>query len=244
MSGPHTAVADGILGARAQLPDVMAKSVAAYAALSSYADTGTVELEAPGTITRSTFTTRFRRPNGDLYLDYQTTGSYYPDTKITLDLSMYRTVVWMLRGQMETYDHSQRTHTIVESGQQAHALLGLGAALNGVSTLVPSLLYPPAKMRSTFFEVEEASDAGFETVANRRCHKITGIAAQYYPSGARTGVRPVTIWIDAGTLLIRKIFEDTPKGYPANSFLRLTVTIDPQVNPALDDAKFKFQVPQ
>ena len=98
-------------------------------------------------------------------------------------------------------------------------------------------------MRSTFFEIEEASDAAFENVGKHRCHKIAGIAAQYYPSGARTGVRPVTVWIDADTLLLRKVFEDTPKGYSLGAYRRVTVTIDPQPNTALDDAKFQFKVP-
>jgi hypothetical protein len=225
------------------LPDVMTKSIAAYAALKTYSDSGTVEVAAPGTIDRAKFTTRFRRPNGDLYLDYQAIGSYQTATKITVDLSMYRTVVWMLKGQMETYDRSLASHNIIEQGSQAHALTGATAATNGVSTLIPSLLYPQAKMRSAFFEIEEASDAGFENVGNRRCHKVIGIAAQYYPSGARTGVRPVTIWIDAETLLLRKVFEDTPKGYPANAYRRVTITIDPQVNTSLDDSTFQFKVP-
>lgn len=225
------------------LPDVMTRSIAAYAGLKTYSDSGTVEIAAPGTIDRAKFTTRFRRPNSDLYLDYQAIGTYHTATKLTVDLSMYRTVVWMLKGQMEMYDRSLATHNVIDAGGQAHALTGATAATNGISTLIPSLLYPQAKMRSTFFEIEEAAEAGFENVGNRRCHKVIGIAAQYYPSGARTGVRPVTVWIDAETLLLRKVFEDTPKGYPANTFHRLTVTIDPQVNIPLDDSKFQFKVP-
>lgn len=225
------------------LPDVMNRSLAAYAALKTYSDSGTVQIEAPGIVDRAKFTTRFRRPNGDLYLDYQAIETFYTETKSTVDLSSYRTVIWMLTGQMETYDRSLQTHNIIDAGGQAQALTGATAATNGISMLVPSLLYPQAKMRSTFFEIEEASDAGFDNVGNRRCHKIQGIAAQYYPSGARTGVRPVTVWIDADTLLLRKVFEDTPKGYTLNAYRRVTVTIDPQANPPLDDAKFQFKVP-
>ena len=36
------------------LPDVMTRSIAAYAALTSYSDTGTVEIAAPGLIDRAT----------------------------------------------------------------------------------------------------------------------------------------------------------------------------------------------
>jgi hypothetical protein len=80
-------------------------------------------------------------------------------------------------------------------------------------------------------------------VSGRRCHKVMGMAAEYYPSGAMTNVRQVTVWIDAETLLVRKVFEDTPKGYPMGSYSRLTVTIDAQANPPLDDSKFQFSVP-
>jgi hypothetical protein len=242
---PHgrvTTVSHDLSAAQA-LPDVMTRSIAAYAALKTYSDSGTVEVESPGMIDRAKFTTYFRRPNGDLYLDYQAIETYYTATKIKVDLNMYRTVIWMLKGQMETYDRSLQTHNIIDAGGQAQALTGATAATNGISRLAPSLLYPQAKMRSTFSEIEEASDAGFENVGKYRCHKITGIAAQYYPSGARTGVRPVTVWIDADTLLLRKVFEDTPKGYGLGAYRRVTVTIDPQPNIALDDAKFQFKVP-
>lgn len=223
--------------------DVMTRSIAAYAALKAYSDNGTVEVESPGMLERAKFTTHFRRPDGDLYLDYQGIETYYTATKSKVDLDMYRTVIWMLKGQMETYDRSLQAHNIIEAGGQAQALTVAIPATNGISTLLPSLLYPQAKMRSTFFEIEEASEAVLDNVGKHRCHRIKGIAAQYYPSGARTGVRPVTLWIDADTLLLRKVFEDTPKGYTLGSYRRVTVTIDPQPNPALDDAKFQFKVP-
>ena len=114
---------------------------------------------------------------------------------------------------------------------------------SGTSILVPSLLYSQSRLPSTILQMEEASVAGVETVADRRCHKVMGIAAAYYPSGARTGVRPVTVWIDAESQLIRKVFEDTPKSHPAGSFSRLTITYDPEANPAIDDSKFTFKVP-
>ena len=57
--------------------------------------------------------------------------------------------------------------------------------------------------------------------------------------GSQTGLG----WIDAETMLVRKVFEDTPKGYPAGSYSRLTVTIEPQANATLDDGKFQFTVP-
>jgi hypothetical protein len=69
-------------------------------------------------------------------------------------------------------------------------------------------------------------------VNGHRCRQIIGMAAQFYPSGQTTNVRQVTVWIDAESLLVRKVFEDTPKGYPMGSYLRVTITVDPQINPS------------
>ena len=46
------------ISSRQALPPILTKSMAAYAALTSYSDTGTAELEGPATVDRSTFTTR------------------------------------------------------------------------------------------------------------------------------------------------------------------------------------------
>ena len=78
---PRPTLAQGV-------PDVMTRSIAAYSALNSYSDSGTVEIASPGMVDRAKFTTRFRRQNGDLYLDYQAIGTYYPETKSTVDMNM------------------------------------------------------------------------------------------------------------------------------------------------------------
>ena len=239
-SEPLTAVRSGSFASQT-LPAVMAKTTAAYAALKTYSDSGTVEVASPGMTDRAKFTTHFRQPDGDLYFDYQPDGTY--NGALRVDMTGYRNVIWMLKGHMEAYEKSSQTHTIIEGGRQASVLTGLSAATRGTSLLIPSLLYPKARLAGTFSQIEEATDTGFEEVASRRCHKVTGIAALYYPSGARTGVRAVTVWIDAETFLIRRVFEDTPKGYPGNTYHRMTVTIDPRVNAPLEDGKFQFKVP-
>jgi outer membrane lipoprotein-sorting protein len=65
-----------------------------------------------------------------------------------------------------------------------------------------------------------------------------------YGSGYVHNVRRVAVWIDSETLMIRKIFQDTPKGMGGGGTrFRFTYTFEPQVNPALDDSRFKFAVP-
>ena len=61
-------------------------------------------------------------------------------------------------------------------------------------------------------------------------------------SGRRNNERAVTVWIDAESRLIRRVFEDA-KGLPGNTFSRLTVTLDPRANPTIEDARFQFKVP-
>lgn len=227
------------------LPDVLAKSIKYYSTLTSYSDTGTVRRESSGTVDDSRFTTHFRRATRDLFFEFQQLTSLTRSTKFSIDMSSYRTVIWMVKGEMQTYDRRTEAHEAVnpEGGGQVRALQNANYASQGVSILIPSLLYSQSRLPSTILQITEATAAGVEDIGGRRCHKITGVAAQFYPSGQRTNVRAVTVWIDSETQLIRRVFEDTPKNYPAGGVSRLTITLQPQANPAIDDAKFQFTVP-
>lgn len=227
------------------LPDVLKNSIAFYSTLTSYADTGTVKGENPGIVADSKFTTYFRRATRDLYFDYQGLTSRNPAYARTTDMTRYRRVIWMFKGEMEMYDYYFQNHEIVaaEGGGQVRTMNNAAYTSRGTSILIPSLLYSKSGLPSTILQVEEAEEAGVEQIAGRRCHKIVGIAAAYFPNGRRTGVRPVTIWIDAESRLIRRVFEDTPKGFSSRSYSRLTITIDPRANPAIEDSRFQFTVP-
>ena len=230
---------------RGALPDVLNRAIAYYATLSSYSDTGTLREEVPGIVNEAKFTTYFRRETRDLYFDFQELTSTNPENRYTIDMTANRTVVWMFKGEMQKYEAKTRTHDVVApaNGGQVRALQALVHATTGASVLIPSLLYSQAKLPGTILQIQEAAVAGIEEVNNRRCHKITGTAALIYPSGQRGNVRPVTLWIDADTQLVRKVSEDTPEGRPAGAFLRFTVTMQPQVNPTLADSQFQFQIP-
>jgi len=91
---------------------------------------------------------------------------------------------------------------------------------------------------------EEAVAAGAETIGSHKCLKVMGIERWRYPSGQVTGVRPVTFWIDAETYLIRKILEDTPKGYARGAISRRIITFEAHANPQLDVNHFRFTVPE
>ena len=111
-----------------------------------------------------------------------------------------RLVIWMVEGAMEKYEFFKtQAHDLVppDNGGQVRALQGAVHATSGVSILIPSLLYLKANLPGTILQIEEAAVAGVEEVNKRRCTKITAVAAAYYPSGQRTSIRPVTLWIDA-----------------------------------------------
>ena len=118
----------------------------------------------------------------------------------------------------------------------------LKTVLVGVSVLVPSLLYTKAGMVSVIQATEEATAGGTENVDGSPCLKVTGIERWRYPSGQVTGVRQVTIWIDARTYLIRKIFQDTPKNMSRGVIARRTTTFRPYGNPSLEASRFHYVV--
>lgn len=220
--------------------DVLARSIALYPTLKSYADTGTVVRETPGgMVERWKFTTYFRQPL-DFRLDFQGVN-WQSGPGAPVDTSYHRMVLWMINGELQAFNQQLRTHETIRN--QVAAMQGATVGTVGTSTLIPSLIFAKANLSGTLRQIQQATNAGFETVNGRRCHKIIGMAGEYYPSGQMTNVRQVTVWIDAETLLVRRVFEDTPKGYPLGSYSRLTVTIEPTANAALEDSKFRFTVP-
>ena len=233
----------GLVAQSSGAGNVLARSIALYPTLTSYADSGTVVLETPGIVDRYKFKTYYRRDSLDFFFDFQ--GVAKQGAGGSLDLSFHRIVLWMVGGELQTFNQYQRTHETIPraSGRQVATVQLAGIGTLGASVLIPSLIFSQARLPGAILQIQQPTDAGVEAIEGRRCHKVTGIAAEYYPSGAVTNVRPVSVWIDAETLLVRKVFEDTPKGSAIGSFHRKTVTIDPQLNPSLDDSRFQFTVP-
>ena len=224
--------------------EALARTYAAYAALNSYADSGTVVDESKGFRDQFTFRTLQTREPRNFLLDFRYAGSVYDNGfKIA---GGARTVIWMQDGHLQTWSSEAQAHEVypADGGRQVEAINGASNATRGVSVLVPSLIYIKANMVSVLQATEEAAAAGTETIGGRKCLKVMGIERWRYPSGQITGVRPITIWIDAETYLIRKILEDTPKGAPRGSLSRRIVTYDPTPNPPIDNGRFGFTVPE
>jgi len=223
--------------------DVLAKMRATYPALTSYADSGTVLNESSGFTDRSTFRTFYTREPSNLFIEFRGVASEYKaGNRIPLNAHI---VLWMENGELQTWSSATQSHETYPraAGQQVNAVKNAGYYTEGVSVLVPSHIYSKSGMASAIHAAEEVEADGFETVNGRKCYRLLGVERWRYPSGKETGVRAITIWIDAETYLIHKVFEDTPKGYPRNEISRRTTTIKPRANPKLDPAQFRFSVP-
>ena len=223
--------------------DVLAKTRAAYAALMSYADSGTVLDEATGFTNRSTFRTLFTRDPRQLLIEYRAVESVYK-SGYRLPIPSHD-VLWMENGDLQTWSSKSQAHETypADGGQQVNALKNAGYSTAGISVLIPSHFYTKSGLASAVHATEEAEADGFETVNGRKCHRILGVERWRYPSGQETGVRAITIWIDAETYLIHKILQDTPRGMPRGSIGRRTTIIKHQANPELEPVQFRFAVP-
>jgi len=224
--------------------DVLARTRAAYAALTSYADSGTVLDEATGFTNHSTFRTLFTRDPRQLLIDYHAIESRDVNG-LSIPLNS-QVVFWMENGDLQTWASRSQSHETypADGGQQVNALKNGGYATAGISLLVPSLLYSKSGLPSPVHATEEAEADGFETVNGRRCFRIRGVERYRYPSGRETGVRAITLWIDAETYLVHKMVQDTPKAMARGTVSRRTTTIRHQANPRLESAQFRFAVPE
>lgn len=236
-------------GARRAAEDLLAKSMAAYGGLTSYADSGTAVREIDGVLNVGHFRTYLRRPPLSFYFEWgrrvQISTKRQADS---LSMPDKRQVFWLVNGELQTYyrDGPSAQHKTYAAGSsnQPSALAAAKVATMETITLIPSLLFRKANLVGPLQEIAEISVAGTEQVGGHICHKLVGIAQSVYPSGAVTNVRPITVWIDAETFLVRKVFTDTPKGWDLNSVSRYTYTLDPVPNPKLDDTRFQFTVPE
>ena len=169
--------------------DVLGKTRAVYAALTSYADSGTVLDEATGFTDRSTFRTLFTRDPRQLLIEYRAVESVNKNG-YRLPLSNHL-VLWMENGDLQTWSSKSQAHETypADGGQQVNALKNAGYFTAGISVLIPSHLYTKSGLPSQVHATEEAEADGFETVSGRRCFRIIGVERWRYPSGKETGCR-------------------------------------------------------
>jgi outer membrane lipoprotein-sorting protein len=215
--------------------DILARSRATYAALRSYADTGTVDVEfgPSGAVIkeRHTFTTYYRAPRL-FYFDFNK------------HQQADRFVVWSDEEAFHTWWRTTGVESTYPKGQGATAFVTAAMPTKNSITQTAPLLFSTAGLVGTLTEFGDASVVGKEAVGGRECHKLVGVARSVYPATQHvTNVRKTTVWIDTETLLVRKIVEDAPRGTPAGTVSRVTTTFQPQANPTLEDSRFQFVPP-
>jgi outer membrane lipoprotein-sorting protein len=216
--------------------DVLARSQAAYAALHSYSDTGSVDLEfgPSGAVVREhhTFKTFFRAPRHFLFDFVKAENA--DRFVVWADDDAFHTW-WQATGVAETYAKGEGGGAFVAGGEPtSHSLMQLAP-----------WLFPQGDLTGPLTEFGGASLAGTEAVNGRQCDKLVGVGKSVYrASGRVVNVRKMTVWIDTQTLLVRRVFEDTAEGSGSGIVNRTTTTFDPQANPTIDDARFRFTPPK
>ena len=215
--------------------DIRAKSRAVYAALKSYADTGTVDVAYGGFAApshdRHTFKTFYRAPRS-FYFDFVKQGN------------TGRLVLWSEADGFHSWGQATGVESVYPKGQGSTAFVTSVSPTSGSVMLIASLLFQTAGLAGTLTEFRDAEEEGIEKVNGRPCHKLVGVAKSVYQTtGHEVNVRKTTVWIDVETLLIRRIFEDTPRGTPSSLVSRITTTFEPHANPTLDDGRFRFTAP-
>jgi len=210
--------------------DVLARSRAMYAGLRSYADTGTVLHEfGVSSKERHTFTTDFNRAPRRFYFDFRKESG---DRFVVFgDADAFHTW-WKATGVQSDYPNPNNVGAFTLSAPTT-----LGAALK-----IPTLLYANAGLPGDFSNLRDMVADGTETLGGRRCDRLVGMAADFYGNTQReVNARKITMWIDAESLLLRKVVEEwTPL---PGQVSRNTTTWEPQANPTIEDSRFRFTKP-
>jgi len=229
ISAIAVAVTAGVLSP-VRADDLLASVRSAYGALHSYADDGSVVVElgvpgAPPLVERARLETRYRAP-GDFYFSYREEAEGGDHLAIWAGAGRYRSW-WSVVGAVE--DHG---------GAGAPAFATADYTSNGAATLVASVLLPALALHTPLTDVAEVSETASETIDGHLCRKLSAATAFHFGAA-----RPLTLWIDVETQLLRRLVLDTPVGSAAGTLDRVTVTLEPRVDPALGDDAFAFVPP-
>ena len=222
-------------GSAQSAAEILEQARAAYAGLSSYSDTGEVRIESAGPGTppweeRHAFATHYRAPRNFRFELTKKNGE--------------QVVVWCDGGDFQSWWSSTRSHQVYPKGKGHMAFGGASYPTRGAVLLIAPLIFPQAGLQGALTGLGEVRLEGTETLAGRRAHRLVGdVGLGYARTGVVTSIRRTTVWIDAETPLVRQVVEDTPTTYPVGAVDRITTTFEPRVDPVLEDAVFRFDVP-
>jgi outer membrane lipoprotein-sorting protein len=217
--------------------DVLERSRTKYAGLKVYADTGTVTTEykgsgdpGPASVEHDTFKTYYRAPRQFFF-------EFVKDPSVGEE----RYVIWADGADFFTWWSATKVRDDYPKGQGGTAFALATFPTKGSLMQISPLLFADGGLHGPIVDIKVLRSDETEEINKHRCYKVVGEVALAYGTGAVTSVRPTTVWIDADSLLIRKVLEDTPKNEAGTD--RVITTFEPDENPKVDDVKFKFDPP-
>jgi outer membrane lipoprotein-sorting protein len=217
-------------------PEILDQMRTKYASLKSYKDTGTVTTESaepggtsPSLVESHTFTTYYRAPR-QFFFDF------VKDPKVGDE----RFVIWADGADFNTWWSATKVHDTYPKGSGATAFAVAAFPTMNSVVQIPPLLFSQGGLHGSVVDLKVLRADETEVIGGHRWYKLIGEVGLAYSTGAVTNVRPTTVWIDAETLLVRKLLEDTPRG--AGAIDRVTTTFQPEADPRIDDTQFKFSV--
>lgn len=218
-------------------PDnLIAPVTAAYQALQSYADEGTVETryqwpDTPLLVEHHTFETAFRAPR-KFFFRFDADSASGGDTY----------VIWCDGGPFQSWWKSTGVHTVHDNGQGAIAFLTGQSPTKDSANLVAPHLFPQAELVGPSYRLIAPSEDGVEAVAGHDCHRIT--AASRVTGTQTIEHRPTRVWVDDALNLVRKVHVGPDDGSDPKLIDEIAYLIEPQADPDIPDARFTFTPPQ
>lgn len=165
------------------------------------------------------FETLFARPDRLLFEFRDRRGEEEWDRYVIWDDGQRARSWWTLKGETREFDDLER------------ALAAASGVSSGSSSRIPSLLLPHTSWGGGLRQLSEARVAGREPVDGAPCVRIEALR----------GDRPLTLWIDEHTGLLRRCHEtrelDTTR-------TETTTTYRPEVGATIDPATFGFEPPR
>lgn len=209
---------------------IFASVLAKYASLNSYSDSGEI-INEYGTSSKDVhkFKTLFNRAPRGYLLDF---------TKVSGE----KFVIWGDPDAFHSWWSSINSRSDYPNPSNTGVFIGSDVHTYGVAMKVTSLIYAKANLQGSFTNFTDIVLAGTDDVSGHKCYRLTGKARDIYSNtGRESNVRKMTVWVDTDSMLIRKVVEEWPP--LPGQVSRYTTIYDPQANPAIDAAKFKFEPP-
>ena len=226
------------VAARAQdaLGDIMAPVSSTYASLTSYSDSGIVDVRyqfpgGPLIVERHRFETAFRAPRNFFF-------RFDEDPAAGGDAL----VIWCDGGDFQSWWKATGVHEVLDGGRGAVAFMTAQSPTLDAANLVAPHLFPQAQLPGPTIRLIEPRDAGEDAINGRPSRKIV---ADRREDGVQTvDDRPTTVWTDRESGLIVQVLVDTEPGNPAGFIDQKTFRLDPEANPDLPDERFTFAPPE